>query len=139
MKKWIALARVLVCLLTLCSCGWNSQKMVAAHISQNVTKIDVVHLQGTKEKCWSVEGAEIDRLREWLDSLSYKHLEVEVGQSPGDSNGGEVYIFALTGGEWPDFSYVINGENNCYIQSEENWFSVINPTDPPVAEPIDER
>lgn len=139
MKRQIALAMVLVCLLTLCSCGWNSQKMVAAHISQNVTKIDIIHYRGGRDTSWSIEGEEIDRLREWLDSLSYKLLEVEAGQSPGDSNGSEVYTFVLTGGEWPDFSYIINGQNNCYLQSEENWFFVINPSDPPVAEPVDER
>ncbi len=137
MKKWIALVLALVCILALCSCGWNSQKIVAAHISQNVTKIDVIHYRGGRDTSWSIEGEEIDRLREWLDKLSYKHLEVEEGQSPGDAVGGEVYTFVLTGGEWPDFSYVINGQNDCYIQSERNWFSVNNPINPPVTEPTD--
>lgn len=137
MKRITALVLALVCVLSLCSCGWNSQKVVATVISENVTKIDITHRIGGKTTNWSVEGTEIDLLREWLDKLSYKHLEVKEGQSPGDSNGGEVYTFVLTGGEWPGFSYVINGQNECYIQSEGNWFSVTNPSDPPVTEPAD--
>ena len=134
MKKIITLVIAFVCVFTLCSCGWNSQKEVAVVISENVTQIDITHHVGGKTTNWSVEGIEIEPLREWLDKLSYRHLEVKEGQSPGDSDGGEIYMFTLIGGEWSGFSYVINGENDCYIQSEENWFSVINPSNPPVAE-----
>lgn len=81
-----------------------------------------------------MKGAEIELLREWVDKLSYRYIEVKEGQFPGDSNGGEIYTFTLMGGEWSGFSYVINGENDCYIQSEGNWFSVINSTNPPVSE-----
>ena len=137
MKKLMALVLALVCIVALCSCGWNSQKVVAAVISENVTKIDITHRIGGETTNWSVDGAEIDHLREWLGKLSYKHLEVKEGQSHGDSNGGEVYTFVLTGDEWPGFSYVINGQNDCYILSEGNWFSVTNPTNPPISEPTE--
>lgn len=137
MKKLIALFMSLVCVITLGSCGWNSQKVVASVIGENVTKIEITHHIGGRTTTWGIEGEEIDTLREWFNNLSYKHLEVKGGQSPGDNDGGEVYSFALTGGEWPGFSYVINSENDCYIQSEGNWFTVTNPSDPPVTEPAD--
>lgn len=137
MKKLIALLLALVCIFSLCSCGWNSQKVVATVISESVTIIDITHHVGGKTTTWSIEGTNIDFLRAWFDNLSYKHIEVKEGQSPGDNNGGEVYSFAFTGGEWPGFFYVINGENDCYIQSEGNWFAVTNPCDPPVTEPVD--
>ena len=114
MKKLMAFVLSVVCILALYGCGWNSQIEVA-----------------------SVEGTDIDPLREWYNTLSYRYREFEKGQSPGDSNGGEVYTFVFTGVEWPGFSYVINGENDCYIQSEGNWFIVTNPSMPPVVEPAE--
>ncbi len=137
MKKLITLVLSLVCILAFCSCGWNSQKNIATNISGDVTKIDITHRIGGETTNWSVGETEIDLLREWLDDLSYKHIEVEEGRSPGDSNGGEVYSFVFTGGEWPGFSYVINGESDCYILSEGNWFYVANPSKPPVSEPTE--
>jgi len=137
MKNRITFVLVLVCMVTLCGCRWNSPKVVASSISEDVTKIDIIHHIGGKTTAWSVEGAEIDLLREWFDKLSYKHIEVKEGQSPGDSNGGEVYTFVFTGGAWSGFSYVIGGENHCYILSGENWFSVTNPSNPPLYHTIE--
>lgn len=58
MKKLMALVLALVCILVLCSCGWNSQTVVAAVISQNVTQIDITHRIDGENTNWSVEGAE---------------------------------------------------------------------------------
>ena len=111
MKKLIVLVLALVCVLSLCSCGWNSQKAVATVFSENVTKVDITHRVCTEITNWSIEGTEIDLLREWFNNLNYKLLEVKEGQTPGDVNGNEVYTFEFTGGEWFGFYYVINGEN----------------------------
>ena len=137
MKKLIAFVLALVCILALCSCGRNSQKAVATVFSQSVTKVDVTHRIGTETRSWSIEGTEIDLLREWFNNLDYRLIEVKDGRSPGDSNGNEVYTFAFTGGEWLGFSYIINGENDCYLLDTElnpegNWFSVSNPSIPPL-------
>lgn len=133
MKKLLALSLMLVCVLALCSCGWNSQKAVATVFSENVTKVDITHRIGGETRNWSIEGPGILDLKEWFDNLNYKLIVVKDGQSPGDSNGNEVYTFAFTGGEWSGFSYVINGENDCYILNPEgSWFSVANPSIPPV-------
>ena len=56
MKKIITLVIAFVCVFTLCSCGWNSQKEVAVVISENVTQIDITHHVGGKTTNWSVEG-----------------------------------------------------------------------------------
>lgn len=136
MKRLIALVLALGCILSLCSCGWNSQKTVATVFGENVTKVDVTYRIGTDTTNWSIEGADVNLLREWFNNLSYKLIEIKEGQAPGDVNGNEVYTFEFTGGEWLGFSYVINGENECYILNPEgNWFSVTNPTNPPAAEP----
>lgn len=136
MKKLIALVLSLVCVLSLCSCGWNSKKAVATVFSENVTKVDITHRIGAETKNWSIEGTEIANLKKWFDNLGYKLIDVQNGQTPGDSNGNEVYTFEFTGGEWLGFSYVINGANDCYILNPDgNWFAVTNPTNPPVSEP----
>ena len=133
MKKIRALVLAVVCILSLCSCGWNSQKAVATVFGENVTKVDIAHRIGTETTNWSIEGTELVPLREWFNNLDYKHIEVEDGKTPGDVNGNEVYTFEFTGGEWLGFSYVINGENDCYLLNPEgNWFSVTNPSIPPV-------
>lgn len=134
MKKAIIFVLTFVCILSLCSCGWNSQKEVATVFSENVTKVDITHRIGTETTNWSIEGTEIDALREWFNNLNYTRFEVKDGHTPGNVNGNEVYTFEFTGGEWLGFSYVINGENDCYILNPEgNWFSVSNPTTPPVS------
>jgi len=137
MKKLIAFVITIACVVALYGCGWNSQKEVATVFSENITKVDVTHFIGGRTTTWSVEGTDIDSLREWYNTLSYRYREFEKGHSPGESNGGEVYTFVFTGGEWPGFSYVIGGENDCYIQSEGNWFAVTNPSMPPVSQPAE--
>lgn len=138
MKKLIVLVLTLACVLSLCSCGWNSQKAIATVFSENVTKVDITHRIGTETTNWNIEGTEISPLREWFNKLSYRHIEVKEGQSSGDGNGNEVYTFAFTGGDWLGFSYIINEENDCYILSPEgNWFSVTNPSNPPVVRPTE--
>ena len=135
MKKIIALVLALFCTLFLYSCGWNSQKAVATVFSESVSKVDIAHRIGAETTKWSIEGAEIDLLREWFNNLDYKYIEVKEGKTPGSVNGNEVYTFEFIGGEWLGFSYVINGENDCYILNPEgNWFSVTNPPNPPVFE-----
>ena len=132
MKKFIAF--VFICALTLSSCGWNSQKAVATVFSENVTKVDITHRIGTDSTNCTIDGAEITSLREWFNNLNYNLLEIKEGHTPGDVNGNEVYTFEFTGGEWLGFSYVINGENDCYILNPEgNWFSVTNPSNPPIS------
>lgn len=133
MKKLIIFVLALACMMTLCSCGWNSQKAVATVFSENVTKVNITHRIGAGTTHWSIDGAEIKSLREWYNQLNYNVIEVKDGQSPGNVNGNEVYTFEFTGGEWLGFSYVINGDNDCYILNPEgNWFAVTNPSAPPV-------
>ena len=135
MKKLILVVLVVACTMALCSCGWNSKKAVATVFSENVSKVDITYHFGAETVKWSVEGTELNLVREWFNCLDYIHIEFAEGQTPGDINGNEVYIFEFYGGEWTGFSYVINGENDCYILNPKgNWFAVINPSNPPAIE-----
>lgn len=84
-------------------------------------------------------GEDVDSLRDWVSELEYELLEFEEGHSPGDSDGGEVYEFVLTEEGYPGFSYVISGPRDCYLLIEDCWFSVSNPSNPPVTEPEGEK
>ena len=61
-------------------------------------------------------------------------VSFEAGNSPGDEDGGEVYRFDI-GEDHPGFSYVINGPDRYYLLMDGTWYSVSNPSDPPVTEP----
>lgn len=86
---------------------------------------------------WAAEGDPVENLKDWLSELECKLLEVEEGQIPGDSDRREEYDFAFipTEGDYPVWSYLIKGPDECYLWMEGNWYSVSNPSDPPVAVP----
>lgn len=69
-----------------------------------------------------------------LADLQYKHQTYTKGNSPDDVEGGEVYNFEMAEGDYPRFSYIINGKNNCYLLIEGEWYSVSNLSNPPVSE-----
>lgn len=119
-------------------CGRNAGvigpgRPVSAYIGEYVSKIEIAHSAGGTESKWTAAGAEVDSLRSWANGLKYDILDVEEGQTPGDRDGGEVYSFALTEGEYPGFSYVIDSSDS-YLLIEGHWYTVSNPSRPPCAE-----
>lgn len=138
MKKPISLALTLIFVFSLTGCHQKSGpgRPIAAYIGDSVTTVNISHHIEGQTAQWAAEGEEVDSLRDWAAKLEYELLEFEEGRSPGDSDGGEVYDFVLTEGGFPGFSYVINGPDDCYLLIEGYWFSVRNPSDPPVTEPL---
>lgn len=137
MKKWIVLMAALISAFSLAACtqAADSDRLTPAVISDYVTKVDIQHHRGGKSTQWAAKGEDVDNLRDWASKLECELLEYEAGQSPGDCNGGEIYNFTLTEGDDPGFSYVISGPNQCYLLIEGTWYSVLNPSNPPVTEP----
>lgn len=137
MKKLIVLTAALILAFSLAGCDQavGPGRPISACIGDYITKVDITHHIGGKSARWTAEGQDVDSLRKWASELRYKRFEFEKGQSPGDSDGGEVYDFILTEGNYPGFSYVINGPEDCYLLIEGIWYSVSNPSDPPVTEP----
>ena len=104
----------------------------APYIGDYVTTVDVTHvLSGQLQEC-KIPGEQLIALRTWANELKYEHRTYEKGQSPGDTDGGEIYEFVLTEGDYPGFTYVINGPNDCHLLIEGEWFVVTNPTNPPI-------
>ena len=138
MRKYIAFALALVFMFSLTGCNQKSGpgRPISAYIGDSVTTVNISHHIAGQTTQWVAEGEEVDSLRDWATKLEYEILEFEEGQSPGDSDGGEVYDFVFTEGGFPGFSYVINGTDDCYLLIEGYWFSVKNPSNPPVTEPL---
>lgn len=141
MKKIIALVLSLSFVLVLIGCNQKSGpgRPITAYIGDSVTTVDITHHISGKSAQWTAEGEDVAALRDWAVKLEYALLEFEEGQSPGDSDGREVYDFVLTEGDYPGFSYVINGTEDCYLLIEGYWFSVKNPSEPPVMDPHQEQ
>ena len=141
MKRLMAFVLSLSFVLALAGCNRKSvpDRPITAYIRDSVTTVDIKHHISGKSAQWSAEGEEVEALRDWASKLEYELFEFEEGQSPGDSDGGEVYDFVLTEDGYPGFSYVINGTEDCYLLIEGYWFSVKNPSEPPVMEPHEEQ
>lgn len=134
MKGFAAIFLSLVCALGLAGCGNLSAgpgRPVSTYIGDYVTSVDMTHSVGGATIQWAAENEDVDRLRTWASELEYEIFAVEEGRSPVDVEDGERYDFVLTEGDYPGFTYIINGPDNCYLLIEGNWFSVLNPSDPP--------
>ncbi len=140
MKRYISLLILSVSILAFTGCGTTAPtpgskeapKPIAAVIPDDITVVNTIHIVGGQSTEFTVEGSNLNNLRTWAGDLQYKHKTFTKGNSPGDKDGGEVYNFELTEGDYPGFSYVINGEEDCYLLINSEWYSVSNPSDPPV-------
>lgn len=140
MKKQRLLILALSFLLVPAACGTSGSKptsdnLISASIADSVKKVEITHIISGTESLWTVDGDELETLKDWMSGLNYSIVQCEKGNSPGDGDGGEAYSFAMTDTDCPGFSYVINGPDSCYLLVDGNWYSVSNPSDPPVAEP----
>ena len=148
MKRFTAYILSIICVFILAGCagntdtqdkqsenaGWNGRP-VSAYIGDDVTKVIIEHgLMGQLTK-WSIEGNDIRPLQAWANGLKYEIAEFEKGNTPADTEGGETYSFALTGGVYPGFVYYKYGSEKAYLQIEGYWYVVNNPSEPPVEDP----
>lgn len=137
MKKQLILFLTLGFLLTLAACGTsgpNSASDNPISIADSVTDVEITHIISSTESLWTVNSDELESLKNWILGLNYRMVSFKAGNSPGDEDGGEVYRFDI-GEDHPGFSYIINGPGRCYLLMDGTWYSVSNPSDPPVTEP----
>lgn len=128
----IMLFCLLLCILIFTGCNERSEQI--AVIPDDVTVINITHDVCGQSTEFTVEGDSLDDLKVWVANLQYKHQTFTEGNSPGDCEGGEVYIFEMPEGDYPGFSYRVNGKNECYLLIEGEWYYVLNPSNPPVVE-----
>ncbi len=137
MKKYLTLFCMLIIgTLNIGGCGRAEADFETSvfKISDDITKVDVEHYVSGEIAQWAVEGAGVDDLRNWFNGLEYTLFEYEEGESPGDSDGGEFYSFTFAEEDNSEFSYVINGPEDCYLLIEGRWYLVKNPLEPPISD-----
>lgn len=144
MKRQLLLILTLSFLLALAACGTSdtnsaSDSLISVSIMNSVTKAEITHIISGTESLWTVDGGELEALKDWMSGLNYSMIQFEKGKSPGDGDGGEAYSFDMADTGHPGFSYVINGPDRCYLLMDGNWYSVSNPSNPPVTEPLWEK
>jgi len=121
MKKQIAF--VLIFIFVSGFFGCQSQKKPDIRIEDGVESVSVTCFHAGREDKWTMEGADLDDLRNWAATLQYTKT-----QQPEIADGSQEYKFSMTD---KAFSYIINGKDEHYLIIGENWFSVLNPTYPP--------
>ncbi len=136
-------AGILAVCLILCFTGCD-RKVKDVHIrfefAEDVSQIEVMHVYMGRAPEWTIEGDDAWAVRKWLSNLECRMVEFEKGNTPGDTEGGEVYSFKCvqySSASYPGFSYMKNGEDDCYLIIQGNWYSVLNPSDPPVEDPAE--
>lgn len=95
--------------------------------------IAVTRYSGGREEAYTLEGADVKALKEWMKALTLgEEATFEEGAYPGEvSEGGEVYYFEASEGE-AAFSYRDFGD--CYLVLKDHWYPVLNPAQPPLPE-----
>ena len=95
----------------------------------NVSQITVSHILGGNENVVTLDTpSEIEQLEEWLNNLRLELKNFDEENSPGNQNGGELFIFRTDSEEL--FSYVNHGANY-YIVYGEQWYEIADkPLDP---------
>lgn len=106
-----------------------------AIIGMNVNKVGIIHTTNEEMIQWIVTGDEINTLRDWAAELKCLPYEFADGQSPSELENVEYYNFYLAVGEYNYISYAIVDENNSYIFFADHWYSVSNPSVPPLQKP----
>ena len=108
------------------------QRPISAYNQENVSVATVYHTVQGKTAELVIEGEALESLRIWTNNLEYT-LTADNGQEiPKNIETAETFKIVLEEGDYPGFSYFDCGENNCYLWIEGYWYTVVNPSNPPV-------
>lgn len=102
---------------------------VSAYIQEDVSQVIVTHSNSETYHVWTEYGDDLDALREWTNGLIYDILPDS--QKPGNLTECEQYRISISEGDYPGFTYIINGDNH-YLEIEGYWYAVTIPSYPPV-------
>ncbi|SDF40064.1 hypothetical protein SAMN04488542_11054 [Fontibacillus panacisegetis] len=127
--KRILLIFAAVILTFLSACANQSNDFSIEMLPDSIEQVTVSHYLSGEETEWALEADGLEKWKSWLEGLSARQKIFEEGNTPGDSDGGEVYSFTINNGE-ASISYVINGSDECYVLCESEWHAVSNPTNP---------
>ncbi len=137
MKKVIAVFGALVCVFTLSGCSRTpvpaeAVKQLEDCFPDDMVNMTITHYLSGEMTAEDREGDDLDAILEWASGLQYAYFPVEENAAPGDCEGGEVYTFAPATGDGTEVSYIIHGTDTCYLLIDNAWYTVTNPSDPPI-------
>ncbi|HBA46200.1 MAG: hypothetical protein HFH85_17755 [Lachnospiraceae bacterium] len=110
------------------------QRPIAAYIQDDVSSVEVSHYYSNKVSTWTVEGEELAILREWTNALQYEIKDFENKDTPDKAEDSELFSISISGGDYPGFSYIIDSSGIHYLLIEGYWYSVTNPSYPPLTD-----
>lgn len=93
----------------------------------DIRKAEYVHCGPIEEL--ELSDTEKAALSEWLGGLKLEHRTYPDGETPGDSDGGEAYLFTFSDG---GLSYINNGMDSRFILFEGEWYALIKPEKFPI-------
>lgn len=130
MKKTVAVLLLILVLAVLTGCKGKENEHInfGMLIPTSTRTVSVEHAVCGKITSYTAEKQKIEGIENWLSSLKCERRSFEHGNEPSDCEGGECYMFTT---EKSSFSYVKNGENDCYLHIKDGWYFVKNPSDPP--------
>ncbi|MBQ6065445.1 MAG: hypothetical protein IJK89_01365 [Clostridia bacterium] len=100
----------------------------------DVTEATVTHILEGQTEERRVRGETMQQLNAWLSGLHCKEKTFAPGKTPGDANGGETYVITASSSDGNvRYSYIKNGETDCWLLADGGWYAVQKPGDPPVA------
>lgn len=110
------------------------QRPIAAYIQDDVSSVEVSHYYSNEVSTWIVDGAELDVLREWTNGLQYEIKNFDNNATPDKAEDSEVFSISISEGDYPGFSYIIDNSGIHYLLIEGYWYSVTNPSYPPLTD-----
>ena len=132
---WVVLTAAVLCMIVgvcLMTDPVASAKTFA--LPEGVAEATVTHILEGQTEERRVGGETMQRLNAWLSGLQCQEKTFTPGKTPGDANGGETYVIAADASDGSvRYSYIKNGENDCWLLADGVWYAVQKPCDPPVA------
>lgn len=112
-----------------------AQRPISAYMQADVSGATVYHtVQGKTIESVVEEHQDLYNLRIWTNNLEYILFNCNGATKPTDLENTEVYKIVFKDGDYPGFSYIISENHNYYLLIEEHWYSVINPSNPPIVD-----
>ena len=131
MKKAIdGLILIMLCIFLFTGC--QQKQTIPTEEIANASKIECIHTVSGISTTKIIENTDtINQIANWLNQLILSEISFPENETPSDTEGGESYSFHVYEQQNDIvFSYIINGNENCYIHYNGEWYTVKNPSTP---------
>jgi len=99
----------------------------------DIDGVEVLHILDGQSTEWTItDNKQTDDLYTWFVNLSLIKQHFKDSENPGNSVGGEIFVFTLlqSNNDRISFMYGKYGSDEFYIIYYNEWYKVNNPSDP---------